>query len=114
MKLNEVLKNIQPLKVIGDAEVEVTGVNIDSRSIQNGHLFIAMKGTQVDGHKFISKAIELGAKSILCEDLPKEIADSLNISYFTVVTHKKNIYKKLGINHSLELAQYAIKTGLMK
>ena len=77
MKLNEVLKNIQPLKVIGDAEVEVTGVNIDSRSIQNGHLFIAIKGTQVDGHKFISKAIELGAKSILCEDLPKEIANDV-------------------------------------
>jgi DNA-binding NarL/FixJ family response regulator len=45
---------------------------------------------------------------------PKEIADSLSISYYTVVTHKKNIYKKLGINHSIELAQYAIKTGLMK
>lgn len=43
---------------------------------------------------------------------PKEIADHLNISYYTVVTHKKNIYKKLGINHSLELAQYAIKTGI--
>lgn len=77
MKLNEVLKNIQPLKVIGDAEVEVTGVNIDSRRIQNGHLFIAMKGTQVDGHKFISKAIELGAKSILCEDLPTEMAEGV-------------------------------------
>jgi len=62
MKLNEVLKNIQPLKVIGDAEVEVTGVNIDSRRIQDGHLFIAMKGTQVDGHKFISKAIRTRSK----------------------------------------------------
>jgi len=77
MKLNEVLKNIQPLKVIGDAEVEVTGVNIDSRRIQDGHLFIAMKGTQVDGHKFISKAIELGAKSILCEDLPTEMVEGV-------------------------------------
>ena len=77
MKLNEVLKNIQPLKVIGDAEVEVTGVNIDSRRIQNGHLFIAMKGTQVDGHKFISKAIELGAKSILCEDLPTGMVEGV-------------------------------------
>jgi UDP-N-acetylmuramoyl-L-alanyl-D-glutamate--2,6-diaminopimelate ligase len=77
MKLNEVLKNIQPVKVIGDAEVEVTGVNIDSRRIQNGHLFVAMKGTQVDGHKFISKAIELGAKSILCENLPEEMVNGV-------------------------------------
>lgn len=45
---------------------------------------------------------------------PKEIADILYISHFTVNTHKKNIYRKLGINHSYELAKYAIKTGLMK
>lgn len=45
---------------------------------------------------------------------PKEIACTLNISPFTVNTHKKNIYKKLGINHSYELAQYAFKSGLMK
>ncbi|MGZ3930068.1 MAG: response regulator transcription factor [Bacteroidia bacterium] len=44
----------------------------------------------------------------------KEIADILHISHFTVSTHKKNIYRKLGINHSYELAQYAFKTGLMK
>lgn len=45
---------------------------------------------------------------------PKEIASILNISPLTVNTHKKNIYKKLGIGHSYELAQYAYKTGLMK
>ena len=73
MKLNEVLKNIHPIKIVGDAEVEITGVNIDSRRIKAGHLFIAMKGTQVDGHQFIGKAIELGAKSILCEDLPESV-----------------------------------------
>ena len=71
MKLNELLKDIKPIQIIGDGEVEITGVNIDSRKIQNGHLFIAMKGTQVDGHKYIDKAIELGAKGILCEELPE-------------------------------------------
>lgn len=72
MKLQELLKNIHPIQLFGDAEVEVSGVNIDSRKIKDGHLFIAMKGTQVDGHKFISKAIEQGAKSVLCEDIPEE------------------------------------------
>ena len=83
MKLNEVLKNIHPIKIVGDAEVEITGVNIDSRRIKAGHLFIAMKGTQVDGHQFIAKAIELGAKSILCEDLPKPVA---GITYVQVAS----------------------------
>lgn len=50
MKLKELLKNIEPVQIIGDADVEVSGVNIDSRKIKEGHLFVAMKGTQVDGH----------------------------------------------------------------
>ena len=65
MKLQELLKNIEPVQIIGDADVEVTGVNIDSRKIKEGHLFVAMKGTQVDGHKFIPKALEQ-AQSRFC------------------------------------------------
>ena len=77
MKLNELLKNITPIKLIGNDDVEITGVNIDSRRIKTGHLFVAMKGTQVDGHQFIGKAIELGAISVLCEDLPKVLQEGI-------------------------------------
>lgn len=77
MKLNELLKNITPIKIIGNDDVEITGVNIDSRRIKTGHLFVAMKGTQVDGHQFIGKAIELGAISVLCEDLPKVLQEGI-------------------------------------
>ena len=77
MKLNELLKNITPIKIIGNDDVEITGVNIDSRRIKAGHLFVAMKGTQVDGHQFIGKAIELGAISVLCEDLPKVLQEGI-------------------------------------
>ena len=73
MKLSEVLKNLKPLQVAGDMDVEICGVNIDSRRIGNGHLFIAMKGTLADGHKFIGKAIDQGARAILCEDMPEEL-----------------------------------------
>ncbi|PBQ30253.1 hypothetical protein CNR22_00250 [Sphingobacteriaceae bacterium] len=45
---------------------------------------------------------------------PKEIAELMNLSYHTIVTHKRNIYSKLGISNAIELAQYAIKTGLIK
>mgnify|MGYP002853802578 CR=1 FL=1 len=71
MKLSELLKNVQVLGITGNAETDITGVNIDSRRIEAGHLFVAIAGTQTDGHKYIPKAIELGAKAILCETLPE-------------------------------------------
>lgn len=74
MKLNELLKNIKPIGITGDTNTEITGVNIDSRLIAAGQLFVAMKGTQVDGHQFISKAIEQGAAAVLCEDMPESVA----------------------------------------
>ena len=72
MKLNELLKNVEVLNTQGDVDVEITGVNIDSRRIEAGHLFVAIPGTVTDGHKFIPKAIELGATAVLCEKLPEE------------------------------------------
>ncbi len=77
MKLSEVLKNIKPLQTAGDMDVDINGVNIDSRRIENGHLFIAMKGTVVDGHAFIDKAIGQGARAILCEDMPEKRAEGV-------------------------------------
>lgn len=82
MKLNEVLKNITPIKIVGNDNVEITGVNIDSRRIKAGHLFVAIRGTQVDGHQFIDKAIELGADAVLCEELPEKL--SRHVTYVQV------------------------------
>lgn len=82
MKLNEVLKNITPIKIVGNDNVEITGVNIDSRRIKAGHLFVSIRGTQVDGHQFIDKAIELGADAVLCEELPEKLSD--HVTYVQV------------------------------
>ena len=87
MKLSELLKNINPTTIKGSTEVEITGVNIDSRKIANGHLFIAMKGTQVDGHQFIGKAIELGAVAVLLEDMPDTLNE--NVTYVQVESTEK-------------------------
>lgn len=84
MKLSELLKSVSILQIAGPAETEITGVNIDSRKIEKGHLFVAIKGTQTDGHKFIAKAIELGATAILCEDMPEEKIE--NVSYLQVAS----------------------------
>lgn len=72
MKLSELLKSVNVLQVAGSTEAEVTGVNIDSRKIGKGHLFVAIKGTQTDGHQFITKAVAQGAAAILCEEMPEE------------------------------------------
>jgi len=72
MKLNELLKNVEVLNILGKDDIEISGVNIDSRRIEDGHLFIAIPGTQTDGHKFIPKAIEQGATAVLCEYFPNK------------------------------------------
>ena len=77
MILSELIARIKPVSVCGSTDIEITGINIDSRRIKQGHIFVAMKGTQVDGHKFIGKAIELGAAAVLLEDMPEEIQDGV-------------------------------------
>ena len=82
MILNQLLKNIKPVCIKGDTDIDITGVNIDSRKIRDGHLFVAMRGTQVDGHTFIGKALEQGANAILCEEIPTET--KANVTYIQV------------------------------
>ena len=84
MKLSELLKNVVPVKTIGDTDIDITGVNIDSRRIASGHLFVAIPGTQTDGHQFIEKAIGQGAVAILCEHLPEECAPG--VTFVTVAS----------------------------
>ena len=77
MTLKEIIRNIRPVSVTGGTEIEIKGVDIDSRRVAGGHLFVAMKGTQVDGHAFIGKAVEQGAAAVLCEDLPEETKEGV-------------------------------------
>lgn len=84
MILKTLLSTIQPVTISGDIDVEITGVNIDSRRIEHGHLFVAIKGTQTDGHAYISTAVERGAAAILCEELPATPAEG--VTYVTVAS----------------------------
>ena len=77
VKLSELLKNIKPVSVVGNTDIDIADVNIDSRRIAKEHLFLAIKGTQTDGHKYIGKAIELGATAIVCEDMPETLSDGV-------------------------------------
>lgn len=88
MKLNELVKPIKPLQIIGELDKEITGVNIDSRLIESGHLFIAIQGTQADGHIYIASAIEKGATAIVCQQLPEKLSDS--ITYILVTDSEED------------------------
>ncbi len=72
MKLSEVLKHITPTLIAGSADIELSGIEIDSRQVKDGALFVAVKGTQTDGHAYIAKAIEQGAAAIAYQDAPSE------------------------------------------
>ena len=82
MKLDQVIKNIQVTNIIGHSDIDLKGINSDSRKVESGHLFVAVKGTQTDGHSYISTAIEKGVIAVLCEELPTELSE--NVTYIQV------------------------------
>lgn len=71
--LNNILQNVNPIKTIGDTTISINELKLDSRKVEKGDVFFAVKGITVDGHTFISKVIEQGASVIVCEEIPNEI-----------------------------------------
>ena len=75
--LSEIIKSIDTIEIIGNTEISITEIVFDSRKVISDCVFVATKGTHVDGHQFISKAIDKGAKVIVCQDIPLEISAEL-------------------------------------
>ena len=71
MLLSEILKNVELVDTIS-ADVEIKNIQFDSRKVEVGSMFVATRGTAVDGHDYISKAIEVGAVAVVCEEMPSE------------------------------------------
>lgn len=136
MKLEELIKYISVEEIIGDTNIEVTGIHIDSRQIQKGFAFVAINGTQTNGHVYIPKAIEKGACTIICEEVPEEIvpgvtyvkvADSegvvglLATHFYGDPTNKVDLVGVTGTNGKTTIAtllynifrQFGYKVGLL-
>lgn len=77
MILTSLLTKVKPIGVYGDTEIDITGVSIDSRRVERGHLFVAIKGTLTDGHSFIEKAVDNGAVAVLLEVLPETLREGV-------------------------------------
>lgn len=69
-KLKDILYKVRILAIHGNREVNANSITIDSRKVDNGAMFIAIKGEKVDGHDFIQQSIDKGAAIIVCEELP--------------------------------------------
>ena len=73
MRLSELLEDVEVLQLEGPGDPVVRNIQFDSRKVQFGDLFVAVPGTQVDGHNFIPRVIEDGAAVVLCERLPQQV-----------------------------------------
>ena len=75
MILKELLRGVTYTEKRGSAEIEIAGLTYDSRTVSEGYCFFAVSGTVVDGHNFIAKAVESGAKAVICQYIPDEVAE---------------------------------------
>ena len=82
MNLQELLYKVSFVKIIGTTNVEIADIAFDSRKVKTNSLFVALKGTQSDGHTYIPQTINAGAKVIVLEDMPLKLDD--NITYIKV------------------------------
>jgi len=68
LKLKELLVGLEELKAKGDLDIEISGIEKNSKEIKEGYLFVAVKGFSADGHKYIEDAINNGAVAIIIEE----------------------------------------------
>lgn len=73
MILEKLLKEIGVDKIVGDDQIDISAIEFDSRKIIPGALFVAQRGVNIDGHKFINVAVEKGALAVVCEEVPQEL-----------------------------------------
>ena len=81
-QLNLLLANVRAIEIHNNHNQEIVLLTYDSRSVEKGSCFFAVRGTQSDGHNYIVSAIERGATAIVCEQLPEQRND--NVCYIVV------------------------------
>ncbi len=87
--LKNILFRTRIQEVVGSTNVAVEHIAMDSRHVKPFSLFVAVSGTVVDGHDYISKAIESGATAIVCERLPEN--KDTNITYIRVTSSAESL-----------------------
>ena len=105
--LTDILYTVSPIEIIGDSNIEINQIHFDSRNIASGDLFVAVNGTQVDGHRFIAQCIEAGVNAIVCENVPEKL--NKDVTYIKV----SNSAEALGVLSSNFYEQPSSKLKLI-
>ena len=94
MKLTQLLEHLDILESTADPELEISGISYDSRKTKPGDLFVAIKGFEADGHRFIPKAMQNGAAAVLCEDAPMDGTPYVKVSdcRYALALASRNFY----------------------
>jgi len=83
MELKTVLNGLEGVKAKGNVDIDISSIQTDSRKVQEGAMFVAINGFEVDGHDYIKQAIEAGAKVIVIDNIKKikkeDISDNITI-----------------------------------
>ncbi len=85
--VNQLLQNVEVVQTTGEVPASIENIQFDSRKIQANDLFVAVRGTQADGHQYIGQAVALGAKVVVCEQLPKQVKET--VAYIQVANSAK-------------------------
>ena len=110
MLLSEVLKKVSPIEVCGSLDLEISGVEMDSRQVKSGNLFVAVKGTQADGHAFIGKALEQGAAAVLVsEPVPADVPEGVT---FVRVADTEDAVGKVATQYYGDPTRYLTLVGV--
>lgn len=89
--LKQILKGVDTLSIEGSDNQKIESIGFDSRAVSKGQLFVALRGTQSDGHAYIADAVAEGAAAILCEELPQKL--DANVTYIQVADSHKELGK---------------------
>jgi UDP-N-acetylmuramoyl-L-alanyl-D-glutamate--2,6-diaminopimelate ligase len=107
VKLNDIIKDIEVLQVKGSTDRVLKDITFDSRKVKPGTLFVAVRGTQADGHDFIDSAVESGSEAVVCEHLPGNVTEN------TTFIHVRDSASVLGILASAFYGHPSLKFKLV-
>ena len=105
-KLHILLQDIPVISIVGVSDIEIEGIQTDSRAITKSMLFVARNGVAVDGHKFINVAIQNGACAVVCEELPEHV--NPDCCYVQVENSQKTCGELLARFYMIDFSSFSV------